>query len=833
MEQIFIGFVNMSITASYVIVAVMLARVLMGRLPKKYSYWLWTIVGVRLVCPVSVSSVFSIFNLGKFKGNVTTSGQMTYVPDNIGIMAKPEVNVGVTSANAVINQVLPAPQMETVTSINPMQVWLFVGAWVWIIGIAIILICGIVSYIKARKMVSKAVIYSGNRHGVPEKIKIYECDNIGSPFVLGVIVPKIYVPFRMSETELNYILQHEFYHVRRKDHLIKLLAFVLAAVYWFNPLVWVAHFLFNRDMEMSCDENVLSKLGGAVKKDYSSLLLAFAINRRIGFGVLAFGEGDISKRVKNVLNFKNPKLWMGIAGIVLVIVLAVCCLTNAKEKEESVVIPTGQSVYKMVTANENLFWTPGITLDSDEGTFTFGYSMLSSYMNYGSYEILGDKLIARTSDGQYHFTFRVIDEETLEFVENESSKLHQFEDEKAFWVTDGAIFKCGKVSDSGLHKETTDAVIGEHLLFAETFEWANQNGGMNGFMLSEKAVDGEVFYCLKENTKSVEILVDAECIYARVITDKFDKKIDLPARVHFGGTNDGGYFHLLDLTGDGTDELIYVYGGGGTGAWSGGVDIYNLADMTKYAIEDESDMIYQIESSVDVELLYMDGDKSALCKITAPDGNESVMRMTAWGDKSVKLEDFAIIPDGKSGVVAYDVLDKSIYGQEGLSVNVGIDMSDVCMPGSYLGNVEYWLVYDEKDNIFRLGDYVWSDFSHYENTVDLEIKGYSGKGLPQSEKEWIIEFTNKLETVDISYLHDVTFQKINKNGEWEEVASAHGICGMMDPLKAGETVEIAVRPEWFSDMKPGMYQMGVLYSIEVGESEYENLWYYESVEIFK
>ncbi len=174
MEQIFLDFINMSITASYVIVAILLARVLMVRLPKKYSYWLWAIVGVRLVCPVSISSVFSIFNLGKFKETATPSGQMNYVPDNIGLMETPEVNVGINSVNTAINQVLPAPQTEMVTSVNPMQIWEFVGAWIWVIGIAVILICGLVSYLKTCKMVSKAVIYSGNRHGVPDKIKIYE-----------------------------------------------------------------------------------------------------------------------------------------------------------------------------------------------------------------------------------------------------------------------------------------------------------------------------------------------------------------------------------------------------------------------------------------------------------------------------------------------------------------------------------------------------------------------------------------------------------------------------------------------------------------------------------
>ncbi len=630
----------------------------------------------------------------------------------------------------------------------------------------------------------------------------------------------------MSEEELSYILQHEFYHIRRKDYLTKLLAFVLTAIYWFNPLVWVAYFLFNRDMEMSCDEKVLLKLGGAVKKDYSSLLLAFATNKRMGFGVLAFGEGDISKRVKNVLNFKKPKFWIGIAGIVLVIVLAVCCLTNAKEDEAPVVMPTGKTVYKMVTENEDLFWTPGITLDSDEGTFSFGYSMLSSYINYGSYEIQGDKLVAKTSDGQYYFTFQVIDEETLEFVEKESSKLHQFEDEKEFWVKDGAIFKYEEVKGLSVNQETTGE--DQHLQFFEDFEWINQNGGMNGFMLSEKVVDGEVFYCLKENVENVEILVDAECKLARVITESLDKTIELPARVHFGGTNDGGYFHLLDATGDGVDELIYVYGGGGTGFWDGGIDIYNLEDMTKYVIEDKDTLIKLLKTQISFEPIFMDSKNTAVCKMTMPDESvQYVLVQAAKEDKEYSPKDFEINYN-VSGYVNYDVY--SSQENNKVSVSIGIDMPSVCMPGTYLGNITGTLVFDNKRGMFCLDDSVEWEVSSFDDVVAFE-ESYMELSLLDSE--WIINFTNKMKSTDINYLYNISLQKQNETGAWENVETTHLICGMMDPLKAGETVGIAMRKEWFPDLDAGNYRMGVTYCIVQDGILSEQMWHWENVKLYK
>ncbi len=193
--------------------------------------------------------------------------------------------------------------------------------------------------IRMKRKLRKAVLYRDN---------IFECDNIASPFVMGVFRPRIYIPFRLGEGEREYILKHEQYHIKRKDYLVKIVAFLLVTVYWFQPLAWVSYFFMIRDMEMSCDEHVLGTMGKDIRRAYSKSLLGFAMNRRqFSMGLLAFGETNTKRRVKNVMNFKNDKKWMGILTIVLLVVVGVVCLTDAKaenEKETTKPVVSGSAV---------------------------------------------------------------------------------------------------------------------------------------------------------------------------------------------------------------------------------------------------------------------------------------------------------------------------------------------------------------------------------------------------------------------------------------------------------------------------------------------------------
>ncbi|MFS0725779.1 M56 family metallopeptidase [Paenibacillus sp. 1P07SE] len=299
MQTLFLGIVNMSVTASYVIAAVLLIRLLLKRAPKKYAYLLWAVVLFRLVCPVSISSELSLFNVPSLDMSVAqreSASALSYVPQGIGEAETPSMTVGIPQMNAVINESLPPG--NPAASVNPMQVVLALVSMVWAAGTVLLLGYGLVSYLRLKKRMATAVRLGEG---------VYESDRIGSPFILGFIRPRIYIPFGLGTLEREYILMHEAYHLKRKDHLIKPVAFAVLALHWFNPLVWVAFSRMARDMEMSCDEQVLAKGGSAMAKDYCTTLLAFATNRRLPTASpLAFGESGIRERVRNVLRYRKP-----------------------------------------------------------------------------------------------------------------------------------------------------------------------------------------------------------------------------------------------------------------------------------------------------------------------------------------------------------------------------------------------------------------------------------------------------------------------------------------------------------------------------------------------
>jgi len=220
--------------------------------------------------------------------------------------------------NNAVSGVLPAPTLGD--SINPLQIWTTIGAWVWFVGVAVMLIYGVVSFVILKRKMSEAIHIESN---------IYEAENIKSPFVLGVLKPMIFLPIGLSGQERHYIVLHEQTHIGRRDHIVKLVAYFVLCLHWFNPLAWVAFLFMSIDMEMSCDERVLKEIGGSIRKDYSLSLLSLATKRRfVGSSPLAFGEGGIKERVSNVLNFKKRSRVVIVAAITLVAVLSTCLAAN-------------------------------------------------------------------------------------------------------------------------------------------------------------------------------------------------------------------------------------------------------------------------------------------------------------------------------------------------------------------------------------------------------------------------------------------------------------------------------------------------------------------------
>jgi len=321
MDELFLKVCNMSITASYVVLVLLVIRLFLRKAPKKYSYVLWSIALFRFICPVSFSSVFSLFQLEPFDMTVAQRGSgagLNYIPENIGLMTTPKVTVGIPAMNAALSESLPAP--VPYASANPMQIWIFIGSSIWLMGILILLTYNFVAYIRLRNSMEMAVLWEEN---------VYECDKICSPFLLGFIHPKIYIPFGLGEVERKYVLMHERYHLKRKDYFIKLFSFLVLTCHWFNPLAWLAYRLMIKDMEMSCDEKVLSEEGAGIAYGYSMSLLSFAANRRyLAEGPLFFGEIGIRQRIKNVLKFQKPQRWVSVFAVILCIMTTVVCAAN-------------------------------------------------------------------------------------------------------------------------------------------------------------------------------------------------------------------------------------------------------------------------------------------------------------------------------------------------------------------------------------------------------------------------------------------------------------------------------------------------------------------------
>lgn len=299
----------MSISASWVVIAVLTLRFCLKKAPKWVNVLLWGIVAVRMVFPFSIESVLSLIPSAET------------ISPSIMMEQSPSVQTGVPALNHVINPVIsgsftPAPG----ASANPLQIWIPVLAGIWLFGIAALFLYSAVSYWRLRRKVCEAVILRGN---------IYQSEKVCSPFVLGIIRPKIYLPYHMDSREMDHVIAHEQTHIRRKDHWWKPLGFLLLTTHWFNPLMWLSYILLCQDIELACDEKVIRKMSNEQRADYTQALVACSVDRRLITACpLAFGEIGVKERVKSVMNYKKPAFWIVLASVIVCAVIAVCFLTN-------------------------------------------------------------------------------------------------------------------------------------------------------------------------------------------------------------------------------------------------------------------------------------------------------------------------------------------------------------------------------------------------------------------------------------------------------------------------------------------------------------------------
>ena len=309
MSEAFLKIINMSISAGWLVLAVLALRLILKKAPKWVNVLLWGIVAVRLLCPISIESALSLI-----------PSTQTISPE-IMVDHTPEITTGIPALNSAINPIISdsfAPNPGD--SANPLQILIPVAANIWFLGMLVLLLYTATSYFSLRRKLRTATILRDN---------VYQCVAVDSPFVLGILRPKIYLPYQMEGQDLEHVVAHEQAHIRRKDHWWKPLGFLLLTVHWFNPLMWSAYILLCRDIELACDEKVIKEMGNEQRADYTQALVHCSINRRmIAACPLAFGEVGVKNRVRSIMNYRKPKFWIIVTAVVACVAVAVCFLTD-------------------------------------------------------------------------------------------------------------------------------------------------------------------------------------------------------------------------------------------------------------------------------------------------------------------------------------------------------------------------------------------------------------------------------------------------------------------------------------------------------------------------
>ena len=310
MAAVFLKLLNLSISASWLVLAVLVLRLVSKRSPKWMNVLLWGMVALRLMLPFSIESALSLIPSAE-----------TLSPEVVRFDPAPTITSGVEFIDNAVNPSLSESfAAAPLASVNPLYVWTYLAGWVWLIGLGAMLLYALVSYLRLRRRVSVSLCVREN---------IYLCDAISSPFILGVVKPRIYLPSGLDEVQRQNVLSHERAHLARRDHWWKPLGFALLAVYWFNPVLWLAYALLCRDIELACDERVIRTMDESAVKTYSTVLLACSMPRKAVITCpLAFGEVGVKERVKNALHYKKPAFWVVAASVTVCIVVAVCFLTN-------------------------------------------------------------------------------------------------------------------------------------------------------------------------------------------------------------------------------------------------------------------------------------------------------------------------------------------------------------------------------------------------------------------------------------------------------------------------------------------------------------------------
>ena len=418
MGDIFLKLLNMSITASWVVLAVVILRFLLKKAPKWINCLLWMVVGLRLIFPFSFESVLSLVPSAE---TVNTS-----VYEH-----RPIIQTGVPIVDTPVNEYLGGHYYEGVTVTSDIRTVIGI---IWLIGVVAMTVYGVISYLHLRRKVSASLLHFNN---------VYFCDDIDSPFILGILKPRIYLPSGISDTQIKYVIAHENAHIKRKDHLWKPLGFALLSIYWFNPVMWMAYVLLCRDIELACDEKVIKNMDNGDKKGYSEALVSCSVQRRTVMACpLAFGEVDVKDRIKSVLNYKKPAFWVIVIAVIACIAMSVCFLTNPKNNNRR-----SQSSEEMISVS-----LAGTECENVEYKYVMGtLNKESPYIEMEWHNNTGDTLCFGTEYALY-----------------KNGKLCDFPDNYGFDLVLNIIMSNGK-SDEKYYLGCFDLVEGENYRIEKSF----------------------------------------------------------------------------------------------------------------------------------------------------------------------------------------------------------------------------------------------------------------------------------------------------------------------------------------------------------------------------
>ena len=355
--MVFIKLLNMSISAGWLILAVIVLRFFLQKAPKWLPCTLWAAVAVRLICPFTFESAFSLIPSAE-----------TVSPTVVRYAPEPSINSGIPTIDGVLNPVISETFAPTPgASVNPLDIWAFAASIIWIIGLVIMLGYAFVNFLRLRGKVQEAVLLQN---------PVWICDAIKSPFILGIVKPRIYLSSSMDAEQMKYVLAHEKAHLKRGDHFWKPLGYILLAVYWFHPLMWAAYALFCRDIEFACDEKAVKDMSFDGKKAYCHALLSCSMPGRMRVSYpLAFGEGQVKERVKHVLHYRRPAFWTVLATVGVCMAVAVCFLTDPKTDAtaETAGLPYDDTSETTNVPPENEFETLNAPYDNEFGTENLPY----------------------------------------------------------------------------------------------------------------------------------------------------------------------------------------------------------------------------------------------------------------------------------------------------------------------------------------------------------------------------------------------------------------------------------------------------------------------------